>query len=131
MGGVAQASSIVEGRAHTSSHPVLSLKQFETQIRSLHLSNILDGCSGCYLVHRTSVIDSVLSDHYAVRCKVLLPKPPLERKEITYRSLQQINFSRFREDIRNLDLLDNDIAPIGDQGRFPFSQNFRNFRFGG
>ena len=26
-----------------------SLKQFKTQIRSLDLSNILDGCSGCYL----------------------------------------------------------------------------------
>ena len=26
-----------------------SLKQFKTRIRSLDLSNILDGCSGCYL----------------------------------------------------------------------------------
>ena len=63
---------------------------------------------------RKAHIDPVLSDHYAVCCKVLLSKPPLQKKETAYRSLKCIDFARFREDIKNLDLLDNDIASIAD-----------------
>ena len=35
-------------------------------------------------------------------------------QNITYRSLKYIVFSIFREDIKNFNLLDNDIASIGD-----------------
>ena len=66
------------------------------------------------IVCHISVIDPILSDQYAVCCKVLLPKPPLEKKETTYRSLQRIDFARFREDIKNLNLLNNDIASVTD-----------------
>ena len=66
------------------------------------------------IVRHISVIDPVLSDHYAVRCKVLLPKPPLQKKGTAYRSPKCIDFARFREDIKNLDLLDNDIVSIAD-----------------
>ena len=66
------------------------------------------------IVRHISVIDPVLSDHYAVCCKVLLSKLPLQKKETAYRSLKCIDFARFREDIKNLDLLDNDIASIAD-----------------
>ena len=66
------------------------------------------------IVRHISVIDPVLSDHYAVCCKVLLSKPPVQKKETAYRSLKCIDFARFREDIKNLDLLDNDIASIAD-----------------
>ena len=61
-----------------------------------------------------SVIDPILSDQYAVCCKVILPKPPLEKKETTYRSLKRIDFARFLEDIKNLNLLNNDIASVTD-----------------
>ena len=66
------------------------------------------------IVCHISVIDPILSDQYAVCCKVLLPKPPLEKKETTYRSLKGIDFARFREDIKNLNLLNNDIASVTD-----------------
>lgn len=66
------------------------------------------------IVCHISVIDLILSDQYAVCCKVILPKPPLEKKETTYRSLKRIDFARFREDIKNLNLLNNDIASVTD-----------------
>ena len=66
------------------------------------------------IVCHISVIDPILSDQYAVCCKVLLPKPALEKKETTYRSLKRIDFTRFREDIKNLNLLNNDIASVTD-----------------
>lgn len=66
------------------------------------------------IVCHISVIDPILSDQYAVCCKVLLPKPPLEKKETTYRSLKRIDFAKFREDIKNLNLLNNDIASVTD-----------------
>ena len=66
------------------------------------------------IVCHISVIDPILSDQYAVCCKVLLPKPPLEKKETTYRNLKRIDFARFREDIKNLNLLNNDIASVTD-----------------
>ena len=66
------------------------------------------------IVCHISVIDPILSDQYAVCCKVLLPKPPLEKIETTYRSLKRIDFARFREDIKNLNLLNNDIASVTD-----------------
>ena len=65
-------------------------------------------------VHHISVIDPVPSDHYTVCCKVLLLKPSPEKKETAYRNLNCIDFARFREDIRNLNLLDNDITSIAD-----------------
>ena len=66
------------------------------------------------IVHHISVIDPVPSDHYIVCCKVLLPKPSPEKKETAYRNLKCIDFARFRKDIRNLNLLDNDITSIAD-----------------
>ena len=66
------------------------------------------------IVCHISVIDPILSDQYAVCCKVLLPKPALEKKETTYRSFKRIDFARFREDIKNLNLLNNDIASVTD-----------------
>lgn len=50
------------------------------------------------IVCHISVIDPILSDQYAVCCKVILPKPPLEKKETAY----------------NLNLLNNDIASVTD-----------------
>ena len=55
-----------------------------------------------------------LSDHYAIRCKVLLPKPPLEKTEIICRSLNHIDLSSFHKDIKNLNLIDNNIASLND-----------------
>ena len=36
--------------------------------------------SGDSLVHHTLATDPILSGHYTRCCKVILPKPPLERK---------------------------------------------------
>ena len=66
------------------------------------------------IVCHISVIDPILSDQYAVCCKVILPKPPLEKKETAYRSLKRIDYARFHEDIKNLNLLNNDIASVTD-----------------
>jgi len=59
-------------------------------------------------------MDPALSDHYAVRCKVLLAKPPFERKEIAYRSLKRMDFARFRENIENSKLMDNYDLSLND-----------------
>ena len=56
----------------------------------------------------------MISDHYAVRCKVLLAKPPFERKEIAYRGLKRMDFARFRKDINNLKLMENDDSSLND-----------------
>ena len=69
------------------------------------------------IVRQTSVMDPALSDHYAGRCKVLLAKPPFERKEIAYRSLKRIDFARFREDIKNSKLMDDDDLSLNDYKR--------------
>ena len=66
------------------------------------------------IVHHISVIDPVPCHHYTVCCKVHLPKPSPEKKETAYRNLKCIDFARFREDIRNLNLLNNDITSIAD-----------------
>ena len=59
-------------------------------------------------------MDPALSDHYAVRCKVLLAKPPFEWKEIAYRGLKRMDFARFRKDINNSKLMENDDSSLND-----------------
>ena len=59
-------------------------------------------------------MDLALSDHYAIRWKVFLPKPLLEKKDIIYRSLNRIDLSSFRKNMKNLNLIDTDIASQND-----------------
>ena len=59
-------------------------------------------------------MDLALSDHYAICWKVFLPKPLLEKKDIIYRSLNRIDLSSFRKNMKNLNLIDTDIASQND-----------------
>ena len=62
------------------------------------------------LVHKLAVPN--VSDHGAVRCKIMLAKQPFQRKEIKYRSLKRIDMSRFREDIQSSCLSWNNTASL-------------------
>ena len=76
-----------------------------------HILDLIITRSEDNIIHRTTVVDPVLSDHYAVRCKVLFAKSPLEKIEITYRNLKYIDYSRFREEIKDLKLMhDNTLS---------------------
>ena len=79
-----------------------------------HILDLIITRSEDNIVGHISVIAPALSDHYAIRCKVLLPKLPLEKKEIICRSLNRIALSSFRKDIKNLNLIDNDIVSLND-----------------
>ena len=79
-----------------------------------HILDLIITRSEDSIVHHISVIDPVPCHHYTVCYKVHLPKPFPENKETAYRNLKCIDFARFREDIRNLNLLDNDITSIAD-----------------
>ena len=53
-----------------------------------HILDLIITRSEDSIVRHISVIDPAVSDHYAVCCKVLLPKPPLQKKETAYKSLK-------------------------------------------
>ena len=55
---------------------------------------------GDRLVSNTEIHDPMLSDHLVVSCTLQLEKPPLERVEIQYRKLRNINMDSFNEDLR-------------------------------
>ena len=79
-----------------------------------HILDLIITRSSDNIVCQTSVMDPALSDHYAVRCKVLLAKPPFERKEIASRGLKRMDFARFRKDINNSKLMENDESSLND-----------------
>ena len=79
-----------------------------------HILDLIITRSEDNIIHRTTVVDPVLSDHYAVRCKVLFAKPPLEKIDITYRNLKRIDYSRFREEIKDLKLMHEKTLSLND-----------------
>ena len=54
---------------------------------------------GDRLVTNIEIHDPMLSDHLAVSC--MLEKPPLERVEIQYRRLRNIDLDNFNDDHEN------------------------------
>ena len=40
-----------------------------------------------------------ISDHFAVICQLALRKPGIEKKEVTFRKLSQIDFDKFNSDL--------------------------------
>lgn len=66
------------------------------------------------IISNMIISDPCISDHYAVFCKILMAKPPLAKKEISYRNLKEIDFPRFRSQLANSNLLDepNPMTPI-------------------
>ncbi len=55
--------------------------------------------------------DLMLSDYLAVSCMLQLEKPPLERVEIQYRRIRNINMDSFNEDLRKSNLSNNGELP--------------------
>ena len=71
---------------------------------------------GDRLVTNIEIHDPMLSDHLAVSCTLQLEKPPLERVEIKYRRLRNIDMDSFNNDLRNLNLRsDAKLPAIVDQ----------------
>ena len=54
------------------------------------------------LVTNIELHDPFLSDHLAVSCTLHLEKPPLERVEIQYRRLRNIDMDSFNDDLRKV-----------------------------
>ena len=63
------------------------------------------------LVTNIEIHDPMLSDHLAVSCMLQLEKPPLERVEIQYRRIWNINMDSFNEDLRKSNLSNNGELP--------------------
>ena len=55
-------------------------------------ANVNGMVSNCRVRHR-------ISDHFAVHCNLHFAKPPLDRKEISFRKTRSIDFTRFREEL--------------------------------
>ena len=71
---------------------------------------------GDRLVTNIEIHDSMLSDHLAVSCTLQLEKPPLERVEIQYRRLRNIDLDSFNNELRNLNFRsDAELPAIVDQ----------------
>ena len=71
---------------------------------------------GDRLVTNIEIHDPMLSDHLAGSCTLQLEKPPLERVEIQYRKLRNIDMDSFNNDLRNLNLKsDAELPAIVDQ----------------
>ena len=64
-----------------------------------HILDLIITRSEDNIVGHISVMDPALSDHYAIRWKVFLPKPLLEKKDIIYRSLNRIDLSQGHEEL--------------------------------
>ena len=60
-------------------------------------ANVNGMVSNCRVRHR-------ISDHFAVHCNLHFAKPPLERKEISFRKTRSIDFTRFREELASSSL---------------------------
>lgn len=56
------------------------------------------------LVTSTDVSDFLIADHKAVMVTIEISKPPIERKQITYRKLRSINIDALANDIRTADM---------------------------
>ena len=63
-------------------------------------------------MHKLAVSVSNVSDHGAVRFKIMLAKQPFQRKQIKYRRLKRIDMSRFPEDIQSSHLSWNNTASL-------------------
>ena len=71
---------------------------------------------GDRLVTNIEIHDPMLLDHLAVSCTLQLEKPPLERVEIQYRRLRNIDMDSFNNGLRNLNLRsDAELPAIVDQ----------------
>jgi hypothetical protein len=71
---------------------------------------------GDRLVTNIEIHDPMFSDHSAVSCTLQLEKPPLERAEIQYRKLRNINMDSFNEDLRKSNFSsDSELPTIIDQ----------------
>ena len=64
-----------------------------------HTLDLIIARSNDALIHKVSVMEPALSDHQAVQCKIMLAKPHFIRKEISYRKLKAIDYSRLNNDI--------------------------------
>ncbi|CAB4030953.1 Hypothetical predicted protein, partial [Paramuricea clavata] len=71
---------------------------------------------GDRLVTNIEIHDPMFSDHSAVSCMLQLEKPPLERAEIQYRKLRNINMDSFNEDLGKSNFSsDSELPTIIDQ----------------
>ena len=62
------------------------------------LDLVLTRC-GEHIIQSTVIHDSVISDHFTIRCDLDFKKPRLERKRFTYRNVKAIDTDLFKEDI--------------------------------
>ena len=44
---------------------------------------------------RNVTVEQKISDHFAINCQLALKKPGIEKKEVTFRKLNQIDFDKF------------------------------------
>ena len=48
---------------------------------------------------RNVTVGEKISDHFAVKCQLALKKPGIEKKEVTFRKVNQIDFDKFNSDL--------------------------------
>ena len=70
-----------------------------------HLSN--DSLFTLLYIH-----DPIISDHFAIHCKLNSDRPPNPKKTVSYRKLRSVNTDTFRQDILSSELLSTNSSDL-------------------
>ena len=59
-------------------------------------------------------VEQKISDHFAIKCQLALKKPSIEKKEVSFRRLNQINFKEFDSDLHEKFIDFDKLCDIND-----------------
>ena len=79
-----------------------------------HVLDLLITKSCDSLVSNVAVLDTGISDHSWVHCKLNGPKPHTVKKNITYRKIKSIDTDKFAADIKDSDLYSSKFNHVND-----------------
>ena len=77
-----------------------------------HKLDLVIGRSDENLVADSHVHDPIISDHFAIHCKLNSDRPPNPKKTVSYRKLRSVNTDAFRQDILSSELLSTNSSDL-------------------
>ena len=77
-----------------------------------HKLDLVIGRSDENLVADFHVHDPIISDHFAIHCKLNSDRPPNPKKTVSYRKLRSVNTNAFRQDILSSELLSTNSSDL-------------------
>ena len=85
-----------------------------------HKLDLVIGRSNENLVADFHVHDPIISDHFAIHCKLNSDRPPNPKKTVSYRKLRSVNTDAFRQDILSAELLSTNSSDLISLCSFAF-----------